>query len=528
MASQQGTAAQVTVTNGAPGNVVSTPVRVAIGVQNPQVSAAAAMRFLEQAGFGPRPGDVMQVQQLGFQGWLAQQFAAPAGTLYQLPAGGVAPSMPARFMTNAVMGGNQLRQKVAFALSQLFVTSLNKVFYPWQMAPYQEMLYSNAFTTYPNLLAKVTLDPAMGVFLDMVDNDKANPGTVSVANENYAREILQLFSIGVNQLNQDGSLTIVNGAPVPTYDQTTIQNFAKTFTGWTFAPGAGLGSNFPNTANFLAPMVGFDAHHDMTPKTLLNGLVLPAGQSAVQDMNGALANVVGHANVAPFVSRYLIQHMVTSNPSAGYMTNVAKVFNDNGQGVKGDMQAVITAILLDPEARAGDNGGAPLTAYDHLQEPALFISSVLRAVKAQVDDSNYFAWDLFNMGQDLFNPASVFNYYSPQFHVGASLAPEFQIQSPWVAVYRVNFMDSLFGAYSGSQATYGPGTTVDLTPWMNLAGTPAALVDALDSTFTHGQMPAAMKSAILAAVSGTSQGNLRRVQVGLYLIATSSFYQVMH
>ena len=122
----------------------------------------------------------------------------------------------------------------------------------------------------------------------------------------------------------------------------------------------------------------------------------------------------------------------------------------------------------------------------------------------------------------------MFNYYSPQFHAGANLAPEFQIQSPWVAVYRVNFMDSLFGAYAGTQATYGPGTTVDLTPWMNLAGTPAALVDALDSTFTHGQMPAAMKNTILAAVSGTGQGNLRRVQVGIYLIVTSSFYQVMH
>ena len=528
LASQQGTTPQLTVTNGAPGNLVSTPVLLAIGVQNSQVSASAAMRFLEQTGFGPRPADVMQVQQLGFQGWLNQQFAAPAGTLYQLPGGGVVPNMSQHFITNAVMGGNQLRQKVAFALSQFFVVSLNKLFYSTQMAPYQEMLYSNAFTTFPNLFGKVTLDPAMGVFLDMVNNDKANAASASVANENYAREILQLLSIGTNQLNPDGSLVIVNGSPVPTYDQATIQNFAKTFTGWTFAPTPGHASNFPNNANLLAPMIAFDAHHDMTGKTLLNGQSLPAGQSAVQDMNAALANILAHGNVAPFVSRYLIQHMVSSNPSAAYITNVANVFTDNGQGVKGDMKAVITAILLDPEARAGDNGSLQNSAFGHLQEPALFMSSVLRAVNGQVSDANYFAWDLFNMGQDLFNSPSVFNYYSPQFHVGGHLAPEFQIQSPWVAVYRANFIDGLFSAYSGSQASYGPGATVDLTPWMALASSPAALVDALDSTFTHGQMPATMKTDLVTAVAGTNQGNLRRVQVGIYLIVTSSFYQVMH
>jgi uncharacterized protein (DUF1800 family) len=377
-------------------------------------------------------------------------------------------------------------------------------------------------------LGKVTLDPAMGVFLDMVNNDRANPAAGSVANENYAREVMQLFSIGTNQLNLDGSLVIANGSPVPAYDQTTVQNFAKVFTGWTFGQTPGQSSNFPNHVYFLAPMIAFNAHHDMTAKTLLTGVTIPAGQSAVQDMNSAMSNIMSHQNVAPFVSRYLIQHLVTSNPTPGYIQRVATVFNDNGHGVKGDMQAVISAILLDTEARAGDNGTSQLTTYGHLQEPALYISSVLRAVNGTVDDSNYFAWDLFNMGQELFNSASVFNYYSPQFHVGANLAPEFQIQSPWVAVYRVNFMDGLFGAYSGTTATYGPGTTVDLTPWMSLASTPAALVDALDSTFTHGQMPAAMKGDIVSAVTGNTDGNLRRVQVGIYLILTSSFYQVMH
>lgn len=528
-AAQQGTVASLVVTNGAPGNLKSTPVSVAIGVQNPQVTASAAMRFLDQAAFGPRPADVMAVQQLGFQGWLNQQFQAPAGTLYTAAGGGVVNSMAARFMTNAVMSSqNQLRQKVAFALSQFFVVSFNKLFYSTQMAPYQEMLYANAFTTYPNLLGKVTLDPAMGVFLDMVNNDKANPALGSVANENYAREILQLFSIGTVQLNPDGTPVVSGGSPVPNYDQTTIQNFARVFTGWTFAPAPGKADQLHNNAYFLAPMVAHDSLHDMAAKTLLNGVTLPAGQTAVADMNAALANIVSHPNVAPFVSRYLIAHLVTSNPTPAYIQRVAAVFNDNGHGVKGDMQAVISAILLDAEARAGDAAGAATPASGHLQEPALLVSSVLRAVNATVDDTNYFPWDLFNMGQELFNPASVFNYYSPQYHVGALYAPEFQIQSPWTAVYRVNFLDGLFGAYSGTQATYGPGTTVDLTPWMSLAGNPAALVDALDSTFTHGQMPVAMKSDIVAAVAGTNQGALRAVQVGIYLIVSSSFYQVMH
>jgi uncharacterized protein (DUF1800 family) len=390
------------------------------------------------------------------------------------------------------------------------------------------MLYSNAFTTYPNLLAKVTLDPAMGVFLDMVNNDKADPALGSVANENYAREVMQLFSIGVNQLNLDGSPVLVNGSIVPTYNQTTVQNFAKVFTGWTFAPTPGKTSQAHNNAYFLAPMIAYDPLHDTTSKTLLNGLVLPAGQTAAQDMSAAMANIVAHPNVAPFVSKFLIQHLVTSNPSPAYVQRVATVFNNNGSGVKGDMQAVISTILLDQEARAGDTAGAETSNYGHLQEPALYIASVIRAMNGTVDDTNYFPWDLLQMGQDLFNPASVFNYYSPQFQIGANLAPEFQIQSPWVAVHRVNFMDTLFGAYSGTQATYGPGTTIDLTPWMSLAGNPAALVDALDSTFTHGQMPTQMKSDIVTAVAGVTDGNLRRVEVGTYLIVTSSFYQVMH
>ena len=517
LVSQQGTTASVTVSNGA------APASIAIGVQNPQVPTASAIRFLEQAAFGPRPADVMQVQQLGFAGWLKKEFAAPPGTLYQTPKGGIVSDMSARFLANAVVGNNQLRQKVAFVLSQFFVVSFVKLYYPGRVGPYEEMLYANAFSTYPNLLRKVTLEPAMGMYLDMVDNAKANPAKGSVANENYAREILQLFSIGVNKLNQDGTQVTVKGLPVPNYDQATIQSFSRVFTGWTYAL---LPSGDPN---FLTPMVAVDSLHDATAKTLLNDVTLPAGQSAVQDLTAALDNITAHPNVAPFVSKVLIQHMVTSNPSATYVGNITKVFNDNGHGVKGDMESVITAILLDPEARAGDSAAtlSPSTS-GHLQEPVLYLANVLRSIDAQVTEPNYWEWELYLLGQVLFNSPTVFNFYTPQFRVAGIVAPEFQLQSPAMAVSRINLIDRIFVDDDVPQIKFDLGTSFDLTPWASLADRPAALVDALDSTFTHGQMPAAMKSDLITAVTGTTQGNLRRVEVGIFLIVTSSFYQVMH
>jgi hypothetical protein len=191
------------------------------------------------------------------------------------------------------------------------------------------------------------------------------------------------------------------------------------------------------------------------------------------------------------------------------------------------MKAVITAVLLDPEARQGDSGIAQPSTEGHLQEPALLVAGLLRALNAYVDDTNYLGYEMRNLSQDLYNAPSVFNYYSPFYHAGALLGPEFQIHTPYSAIYRANLVHNLFSSYSNNINSYGPGTTIDLTAYVNLAGTPSNLVDALDKVLTHGQMPAAMKQTIMTAVSGTS-GNLRRVQVGIYLIATSGYYQVWH
>jgi hypothetical protein len=209
---------------------------------------------------------------------------------------------------------------------------------------------------------------------------------------------------------------------------------------------------------------------------------------------------------------------------------VAAAFNDNGQGVRGDMVATITAVLLDPEARANDNGGSDQITDGHLQEPALFIAAMVRAFGGQMNDQNYYASDLANMGQDIFSSPSVFNYYSPTYGVPGTLllGPEFEIHSPNNAILRANVVQNLFSQYSNPVATYGPGTTIDLTAFLPLAATPATLVSALDLTLAHGVMPAGMKTAIVGAVSADTNGSLHRVQTACYLILTSAYYNVWH
>jgi hypothetical protein len=334
-------------------------------------------------------------------------------------------------------------------------------------------------------------------------------------------------------LGSDGTPLIgPDGKPIPTYTQAAISELSRVFTGWTYAPLPRAPMNGHNPQNFLAPMVPTEAYHDTGAKTLFTGVTLPAGQSATVDLTAALQQIVGHQNVAPFISKFLIQHLVTSAPSTAYVQRIANVFNNNGQGVKGDMKAVIAAILLDSEARAGDNGSTT-AGFGHLQEPLLFVTGILRAFNAVVVDNNtYFDWDLRLIGQDLYNAPSVFNFYSPLFRLpGGTLAPEFQIFTPWASTHRINLFDNWFGAYQGNTASYGSGAKIDLTPYMSLSTNAAALVDALDGVLTRGQMPAAMKTAIANAVAGTNDyysPAIRKVQAAAYLIATSAFYQVRH
>jgi hypothetical protein len=341
-------------------------------------SSSDTVRFLEQATFGPTPAEVTRVQGTGLRAYLNEQFNLPSSSYPTLtlmptdssqgcPTGSAATCgrdnysmypLQLRFFQNALSGNDQLRQRVAFALHQIFVVSGNEVSQPSWMSPYLQTIDRNAFGNYRQLLQEITLNPGMGLYLDMLGNSRSNP------NENYAREILQLFSVGLDKLNIDGTPQLDGqGNRIPTYDQTTITNFARVFTGWRLAaPKVTVINGVSNNVlNYQDPMiVTSENNHDTAQKILLDGAVLPAGRNSTQDLAAALDNIFNHPNVGPFIGRQLIQHLVTSNPSPAYVERVARVFNNNCAGLyadspcsgaRGDLKAVVTAILLDPEAR---------------------------------------------------------------------------------------------------------------------------------------------------------------------------------
>jgi hypothetical protein len=512
------------------GSAASAPITVQVGNPNALVSAAAARRFLEQAAFGPSPTDAANVQAIGFQAWLNQQFAMAPVSNYNNQAGSSQGGLPTQFLANAVMNPDQLRQRVAFALSQIFVTSINTIIWNGSMIPYEQMLMADAFTNYRQILGDVTLSPTMGQYLNMANNAMGNAAKGTIANQNYAREVMQLFSIGTTMLNQDGTPQLdSNNLLVPSYNQNTIAETSRVFTGWTYLPTSGP-VQWDDYINPAGPMVAFPAEHDAGSKQLVNGYTELGGLSPQQDLNNTLDNIFNHPNVGPFVGKLLIQHLVKSNPSPAYVQRVAAAFANNGSGVRGDMKAVITAILLDPEARANDNGGADQPGDGHLQEPVLFIAGIYRAFGGTMSNQNYFGWDLVNLSQDIYNAPSVFNYYSPTFVPPGStlLGPEFQIDTPDSSVYRANMVSNILFSWSNPVVSYGPGTSIDLSPYVPLGSSPATLVAALDLTLTHGTMPAAMKQMIVTAVTNDTNGNLSRVETGAWLILNSSYYNVWH
>jgi uncharacterized protein (DUF1800 family) len=391
--------------------------------------------------------------------------------------------------------------------------------------------------TFRELLEAVTLHPAMGRFLDMRRNEKPDRATGRIPNENYAREILQLFSVGLDKLNLDGTPQLdAQGNRIPTYDQTTITNFARVFTGWRLAaPKVTVinGTSY-NVFNYQDPMiVTSENNHDIGQKILLDGAVLPAGRNSTQDLAAALDNIFNHPNVGPFIGRQLIQHLVTSNPSPAYIERVARVFNNNCAGLypespcsgaRGDLRAVVTAILLDPEAR-GDVKTDP--GYGRLREPAQFITNLLRVSGASSD--GYLNPNSANLDQNVFQPATVFNYYPADYVLpGTTLAaPTFGILSTTTSLRRANFVNTILtnGSAAGSNAP--SGTQVPLTALLPLASDPAALVNELDRVMMHNTMSPGMKTSIVNAVSTVSASNtLSRARMAVYLVASSSQYQI--
>jgi uncharacterized protein (DUF1800 family) len=489
------------------------------------VSESAARRFLEQAGFGPNTYDVARVQALGFDRWIDEQFTVPASKYPDPSVIGLSNTpVQTRFFTNAVHGRDQLRQRIAFALHKIWVISGVEESTPPQLVPYLQTLSQHAFDNYRTIMERVTLNVGMGEYLDMRNNVKANPTRGTLANENYAREIMQLFTIGLYQLNQDGTHQLDSSSnPIPTYDQHSIMEFARVYTGWTYPTAPGATPRAINPAYYVGEMVPWEANHDTGSKTLLNGVTVPAGQTAEKDLSDALDNIFHHSNVGPFIGKNLIQQLVTSNPSPAYVSRVAAAFANDGAGVRGNMKAVIKAILLDPEARAGDNIVTVNVSAGHYKEPALFLAQTLRGLDAMVNDANTLPTRSNAMGQNVFYPGSVFSYFSPFYlapNTSGLTGPEFQGDTRTTAVERANQINTLI------YGSYGAGSTVDFTRWTTLAATPSALADELGRVFLSGEMPSAYRTEVLSAITGTTTSNLEKARSGLYVVLTSGYYSV--
>jgi uncharacterized protein (DUF1800 family) len=452
----------------------------------------------------------------------------------------------ATFFQNALNQTDQLRQRVAWALSQILVVSGTEIFQSYTMQSYQRILYDYAFGNYRDILYKVTLSPGMGRYLNMVNNDKPNGN--QRPNENYARELLQLFSIGQVKLNVDGTPALSNGISVPTYGQAEIEGFAYTFTGWTYPTMPGKTAKFYSPEYHIGDMVAIPSHHDTGTKLLLNGVILPANQTADKDLNDAIDNVFNHPNVGPFIGRQLIQQLVTSNPSPEYVGRITAKFNNNGSGVRGDMKAVVKAILLDPEARGDNKTDA---RYGHLKEPVLYTLNFLRAMNAKTDGIIMrYLTDI--MGQEVFVPPSVFNYYPPDYVLAAQKlgAPEFAIQNSTSAMNRINFAssmsfnrpsyydaaqnkyinpyaDTISGFYLDDAVNGATGTLIDWTGWKTAAADTAKLVEKINALMFHGAMSSAMKDTLTKAVVAVKADDpLQRARAAVYLAVTSPQYQV--
>ncbi len=512
---------QVSVKNPDPGSVTSAGMVVQVEPAGVPVNAMSAARFLEQSTWGPTPQLIAHVQQVGFQDFLREQFSAAAST-YPAPASTDDMSfVQKRFFVNALQGQDQLRQRVASALSEIFVISDNKVSDPNAFVLWMNMLQKDAFGNYATVMKDVTLSPAMGNYLDMANNDGC---PTCAPNENYPREIMQLFTIGLSELNLDGSVQLDgSGNPIPTYTQDTIEGFSHAYTGWTYPAQPGKTAQFWDSPYYSGPMIAFDKYHDEGSKLVLNGVTLPGGGTTQGDLDAALQNIFSHSNVGPFVSKQLIQKLVAGDPSPDYVSRVAAVFNDNGSGVRGDLQAVVTAILMDTEARRGDDPTQVQSTDGHLKEPLLHMMNLMRAMNATTNGTDNYAWFASQMGQEPFNPPTVFNFYPPNYVIPGTqlVAPEFKILNSSTAIARINFVSSLV------YGNIGQNTKVDISTYSGVAADVNKLLDQVSGVMLHGQMSDSMRGTLVSTLSAISD-TTRRTQAALYLVGSSSQFQVEH
>jgi uncharacterized protein (DUF1800 family) len=525
-----------------PNAAQASPVSKTLLVQAmPTVSLSQAARLLDQTTFGPTLFAISNLQQIGVAAYLTQQFATPTTRMPAIgnPPVAACPDATYRcaqssFWKNALTANDQLRQRVAFAYSEIFVVSTDMV-NARTIPSYHNLLADDAFGNFRQIINDVATSPAMGEYLNMLDSNRAPAG--QIANENFARELMQLFTTGLVVINPEGEPELnAQQLPQPVFTEAEVQASARALTGWTYAnPTGGVPTSFPNgVPNFDQPMRAIEVSHDTSEKTLLDGANLPPGQTAEADLAGVIDSIFNHPNVGPFVCRQLIQHLVTSNPSPAYVGRVSAVFGNDGAGVRGDMKAVIAAILADPEARAADAN--PTEDGGHLREPILYFTGILRALQFTNLNSQG-RYDIATsytapLGETPYGAASVFNFFPPSYVIpGTSInAPEFAQENTAAAMLRLNLADSIVRNHLTSFNIDMSQTSVlgQIASATGNAGVDSAnLVNALDILFTHAQMPVAMKAAIVAHVTQLPVIG-QRVRVATWLVISSNFYQIEH
>ncbi len=521
-------------------------------------TTADAVRLAAQASFGPTESLVATIKTQGAQAWIGAQLAASASRytsgngaeLHQFTASGdfcdgkgancwrdwsSTEPLVWDFYRNALTRPDQLRQRMAFALQQIVVVNNLEVSGTYGFRLYYNNLLDNAFGNYRQVLKKVALSPVMGDFLNNANNDKAAP------NENFARELLQLFSVGTCELNADGSLK--GGVCTATYGNDTVRSYAYAMTGWTYpAGGATPWGCWPKGMNcrfYGGDMVPVATFHDTAERKLLSGITVTTGTAAAPALESVLDSLMAHPNIGPFIGKQLIQHLVASNPSPAYVTRVAAAFNSGrfgsvGTGVKGDLAATVSAILLDAEAR----GATPARSAGRLREPALMFAGVLRALNGQTDGEALSWWWGASLRQHVFRPPSVFNYYPPDYPIPGSalVGPEFGIHSANAALERLNYLTYLLdwgGSGPVADVPNAVGTQVDITAFTTDAADAAKLVDRLSVLATGQALPAAPRDKVIAAVAWWTDQNdptnwkTNRVKAAAYLVFGSPNYQVL-
>jgi len=508
----------------------------------PPVTKIEAYQLLNQATFGATEVEAQAVIAMRQESWINDQMRQPVSRQLQHLQSVPPPQFPFElhqdrvdiWFRNALHGEDQLRQRVAFALSEIMVVSqlgaLGNL--PFAVADYYDVLAANAFGNYRDLLEQVTLHPAMGVYLSMLGNEKPNPALNIRPDENYAREVMQLFSIGLVELDIDGTEKLDSfGEPIPTYDQSIIEGFAHVFTGWTWAGASTFHPNeflLPQSSQYF-PMELWEEYHDTGEKKLLNGVVLPAGQGGAQDLEQALDNIFNHPNVGPFIAIRLIQRLVTSNPSPGYVRRVAEVFDNNGSGVRGDLGAVVRAILLDAEAHPS----MAMEIDGKLKEPLLRLTQLWRAYNATSASGRYpFGFAYILLGQGPLQSPSVFNFFSP-FHAppgeirdSSLVAPELELATEYLNTLLTNFMFyQVFGLNQTSNELAEDDVFINIAEEMAIAADSDALIDMVAGKLLGGVISDTLRQEIAGMLVRIPETEaVLRAAETIYLVVTSPEY----